>query len=89
MVEDGHLYGNTHTWKHHLSNMYYFSDYYKACATYTSGWCNIPNKKHFNPTEQMIIAYHNKKLCICGVFNYNIIDHDWTGGVLMDFKKNY
>ena len=68
--------------------MYYFSDYYKACATYASGWCNIPNKKRFNPTEQMIVAYHQGTIYYAykGVFNYNI-DHDWTGGVLVDFKK--
>ena len=70
------------------TNMYYFSEYYKACATYASGWCNIPNKKRFNPTEQMIIAYHDKKVVYAykGVFNYNI-DHDWTGGVLVNFQK--
>jgi len=70
------------------TNMYYFSDYYKSCTTYDSGWCNIPNKKRFNPTEQMIITYHRGTTVYAykGVFNYNI-DHDWTGGVLADFKK--
>ena len=87
--------GWTLVWQHSYmetsplsTNMYYFSEYYKACATYASGWCNIPNKKRFNPTEQMIIAYHDKKVVYAykGVFNYNI-DHDWTGGVLVDVVK--
>jgi len=85
----------TLVWKHSYleslplsTNMYYFSDYYKSCTTYDSGWCNIPNNKCFNPTEQTIIAYH-KGTIICaykGVFNYNI-DHDWTSGVLVDLKR--
>ena len=87
--------GWTLVWQHSYmetsplsTNMYYFSDYYKACATYASGWCNIPNKKRFNSTEQMIVAYHEGSIYYAykGVFNYNI-DHDWTGGVLVDFKK--
>ena len=70
------------------TNMYYFSDYYKSCTTHDSGWSNIPNKKRFNPTEQMIVAYHKGTIVYAykGIFNYNI-DHDWTGGVLVDFKK--
>ena len=70
------------------TNMYYFSDYYKNCTTHDSGWCNIPNKKRFNPTEQMIVAYHKGTIVYAykATFNYNI-DHDWTGGVLVDFKK--
>ena len=70
------------------TNMYYFSDYYKSCTTHDSGWCNIPNKKRFNPTEQMIVAYHKGTIVYAykGIFNYNI-DHDWTGGVLVDFTK--
>ena len=70
------------------TNMYYFSDYYKNCTTHDSGWCNIPNKKRFNPTEQIIVAYHKGTIVYAykGIFNYNI-DHDWTGGVLVDFKK--
>jgi len=61
------------------TNMYYFSDYYKACTTYANGWCNIPNKKRFNPIQQMIVAYHNGNIVWAyeGVFNYNV-DHDWT-----------
>jgi len=87
--------GWTLVWQHSYmetsplsTKMYYFSDYYKACATYASGWCNIPDKKRFNPKEQMIVAYHQGTIVYAykGVFNYNI-DHDWTGGVLIDFKK--
>ena len=70
------------------TSMYYYSDYYKSCTTHDSGWCNIPNKKRFNPIEQMIVAYHKGSIVYAykGIFNYNI-DHDWTGGVLVDFKK--
>ena len=93
MTTDGG--GWTLVWKHSYmetlplsTNMYYFSDYYKSCTTHDSGWCNIPNKKRFNPTEQMIVAYHKGTIVYAykGIFNYNI-DHDWTGGVLVDFKK--
>ena len=87
--------GWTLVWKHSYletlplsTNMYYYSDYYKSCTTHDSGWCNIPNKKRFNPTEQMIVAYHKETIVYAykGIFNYNI-DHDWTGGVLVDFQK--
>ena len=87
--------GWTLVWKHSYmetlplsTDMYYFSDYYKSCTTYDSGWCNIPNKKRFNPIEQMIVAYHKGSIVYAykGIFNYNI-DHDWSGGVLVDFKK--
>ena len=93
MTTDGG--GWTLVWKHSYmetlplsTNMYYFSDYYKSCTTHDSGWCNIPNKKRFNPTEQMIVAYHKGTIVYAykGIFNYNI-DHDWTGGVLVNFKK--
>ena len=87
--------GWTLVWKHSYmetsplsTNMYYFSDYYKNCTTHDSGWCNKPNKKRFSPTEQMIVAYHKGTIVYAykGIFNYNI-DHDWTGGVLVDFEK--
>ena len=87
--------GWTLVWKHSYmetsplsTNMYYFSDYYKSCTIHDSGWCNIPDKKRFNPTEQMIVAYHKGTIVYAykGIFNYNI-DHDWTGGVLVDYKK--
>ena len=87
--------GWTFAWKHSYlqtsplsTNMYYYSDYYKSCTTHDSRWCNIPNKKRFNPTEQMIVAHHRGTIVYAyrGIFNYNI-DHDWTGGVLVNFKK--
>ena len=93
MTTDGG--GWTLVWKHSYmeilplsTNMYYYSDYYKSCTTHDSGWCNIPNKKRFNPTEQMIVAYHKGTIVYAykGIFNYNI-DHDWSGGVLVDYKK--
>ena len=36
----------------------------------------------------MIVAYHKGTIVYAykKIFNYNI-DHDWTGGVLVDFKK--
>ena len=65
-------------------NMTFFSDYYKPCIQHATGWCNVPNKARFNLTEQMIVAYHNKKVVYAykGLFNRNI-DHDWTGGILI------
>lgn len=93
MVTDGG--GWTLVWQHSYleslplsTKMYYFSEYYKSCTTYGSGWCNVPNKKRFNPSEQMIVAYHNKEIVYAykGIFNFNI-DHDWTGGILVNFTK--
>ena len=36
----------------------------------------------------MIVAYHNKEIIYAykGIFNFNI-DHDWTGGILVNFTK--
>ena len=70
-------------------NMRYYSGYYKACTGLVDGgWCNIPEKASFSPTEQMIVAYHNTALVYAykGIFNRNI-DNDWSGGILLDFKK--
>ena len=87
--------GWTLVWKHSYletlplsTNMYYFSDYYRRCTTYSSGWCNIPDKKCFSPAEQMIVAYHKGTIVYAykGIFNYNI-DHDWTGGIINNFTK--
>ena len=33
------------------TDMAYFSKHYRPCKTTASGWCNIPNKARFNPTE--------------------------------------
>ena len=70
------------------TNMTFFSNYYKPCTQHATSWCNIPNKARFNPTEQMIVAYHNKKVVYAykGVFNRNI-DYDWTGAILMVHSK--
>ena len=55
------------------------------CSDMEAGWCNIPNKGHLQPTHMMIAAYHNKNVqwAYKGWFNWNI-DHDWTGGVLVE-----
>ena len=71
-------------------NMRYYSGYYKPCTSVTDrGWCNVPKKADkFSPKEQMIVAYHNTHVVYAykGLFNRNI-DYDWTGGILLDFKK--
>ena len=87
--------GWTLVWQHSYmeahpltTNMTFFSNYYKPYTHHATSWCNIPNKARFNPTEQMIVAYLDKKV-ICaykGVFNRNI-DYDWTGGYLMVYAK--
>ena len=82
-------------WKHSYMEvrplttaMYYFSQHYRECSNMEAGWCNIPNKGYFQPTEMMIAAYHNKNVVWAykGWFNWNI-DHDWTGGVLVEPKQ--
>ena len=87
--------GWTLVWQHSYmedlpltTNMRFFSNYYKACSQHATSWCNIPNKARFNPTEQMIVAYHNKRVVYAykGVFNRNI-DYDWTGAILMVHSK--
>jgi len=69
-------------------NMRYYSGYYKDCTSpVDGGWCNIPDKASFSPTEQMIVAYHNTAIVYAykGIFNRNI-DYDWSGGILLNFK---
>ena len=87
--------GWTMVWKHSYlevlpltTDMYYFSDYFKQCSDLESGWCNIPKKRRFKPTEMLIAAYHNKvvRFAYKGWFNWNI-DNDWTGGILIEPKK--
>lgn len=70
------------------TNMTFYSNYYKPCTQPGTSWCNIPYKAKFNPTEQMIVAYSSKSMIYAykGVFNRNI-DSDWSGGILMDYKK--
>ena len=71
-------------------NMRYYSGYYKPCTSISDrGWCNIPKKANkFSPKEQMIVGYHNTHVVYAykGLFNRNI-DYDWSGGILLDFKK--
>jgi len=47
--------------------------------------CNVPDKASFNPTEQMIVAYHKgtKVFAYKGYFNRNI-DYHWTGAFLQE-----
>ena len=84
--------GWTMVWKHSYlevlpltTAMYYFSQHYRDCSDMEAGWCNIPDKGHFQPTHMMIAAYHNKNVMWAykGWFNWNI-DHDWTGGILVE-----
>ena len=93
-LDDG---GWTLVWKNSFmdnlplsDNMRYYSGYYKPCTSITDGgWCNIPKKADkFNPKEQMIVAYHNTRVVYAykGLFNRNI-DYDWSGGILLDFRK--
>ena len=70
--------------------MFYFSDYYQPCVKNASHdeWCNVPNKARFNPTEQMIVAYHKGTIVYAykGIFNYNM-DHHWSGAILFNASK--
>ena len=63
--------------------MYWYSDFHKPCLNLnggSDGWCNIPRKIRFNPTEMLIAAYHKKQLVYAfkGEYNWNI-DHYWHG----------
>ena len=87
--------GWTIVWKHSYmevtlrnSSMFWYSDFYKPCLDLnggSDGWCNIPRKNRFNPTEMLIAAYHNGVMVYAykGGFNRNI-DYHWTGSTLMD-----
>ena len=87
--------GWTLVWKHSYmedlpfnSSMRYFSEDNTPCVTRASGSCNVPNKARFNPTEQMIVAYHKGTVVYAykGLFNRNI-DYNWSGAILLDFEK--
>ena len=87
--------GWTLVWQHSYmenlplsTNMTFFSKYYKPCNQHATGWCNIPNKARFSATEQMIVAYLNKRIIYAykGVFNRNI-DYDWSGGFLIAYTR--
>ena len=81
-------------WKHSYmevlpltQQMYYFSDTFRSCQDLTAGWCNVDQKGRFNAEEMMIAAYHNNHLVYAyrGRYNRNI-DHEWSGGILLDPK---
>jgi len=60
-------------------SMRYFSQHYTTCVTRASGWCNIPNKVGFNPTEKIIVAYHKETVVYAykGLLNRNI-NYKWS-----------
>ena len=95
MTTDGG--GWTLVWQHTYmkysplnTSMFYYSDYYQPCVKDASHqeWCNVPNKASFNPTEQMVAAYHKGTMVFAykGYFNRNI-DYHWTGAILLDAKR--
>jgi hypothetical protein len=96
MTTDGG--GWTLVWKHSYveitsvtQDMEFKSSFYKACVDLNAGpdgWCNIPNKVQFQPTEMMTVAYHKGTMVYAykGYFNRNI-DYHWTGGILLEPKK--
>ena len=82
-------------WKHSYmqvgsltEDMKYFSNYYKPCADLETGWCNVPDKTRFKPTEMMIVAYHNKAVVYAykGIYNGGL-DVNWGGGILISPVK--
>ena len=88
-IDDG---GWTLVWQHFYfedlpltTDMTYFSKYYQPCNITASGWCNIPNKARFNPTEQMIVAYHKGTVVYAYASLFNrLIDSMWRGAILCD-----
>ena len=90
--------GWTLVWKHspmqvhateHLSDkMKHYGTVLKECPTLSAGWCNIPGKARFMPSEMMFVAYHEENVVYAykATFNRNL-DTDWTGGVFVDFIK--
>ena len=85
-------------WKHSYfevtprnSSMFWYSDFHKPCLDLnggSDGWCNIPRKIRFNPTEMLIAAYHKKQLVYAfkGDYNWNI-DHYWYGVTLQSSTR--
>ena len=67
MEEDGHLYGNTHTWKHHLSPLTCTTSQITtrpACVTYMAGLpslililINIEINQPNTPPESIIVEH--------------------------------
>ena len=60
----------------------------RECSTLSAGWCNIPGKARFMPSEMMFAAYHEEHVVYAykATFNKNL-DSDWTGGVFVDYVK--
>ena len=56
--------------------MFYYSNNYRPCVKDASheDWYNVPNKALFNPTEQMIVAYHKGTVVYANkaYFSHNI-----------------
>ena len=88
--------GWTLVWQHaymkfkpHYSKMFYYSNSSRPCVKDASheDWCNVPNKAHLNPTEQMTVAYYRGTIIFAykGYFNRNI-DYHWTGAILLNAK---
>ena len=90
--------GWTLVWKHSpmqvhaiepLSDkMKHYGTILKECSTLSAGWCNIPGKARFMPSEMMFAAYHEEHVVYAykATFNKNL-DCDWTGGVFVDYVK--
>ena len=89
--------GWTLVWQHSyfedlplITDMAYFSTYHRPCSIKASGWCNTPNKARFNPTEQMIVAYHRGTVVYAYASLFNrLIDTMWRGAILckVDLRK--
>ena len=90
--------GWTLVWKHSpmqvhatepLSDkMKHYGTVLKECPTLSAGWCNIPGKARFMPSEMMFVAYHEENVVYAykATFNRNL-DTDWTGGRFVDYSK--
>ena len=88
-LDDG---GWTLVWQHSYfedlplsTDMAYFNKYYRPCNITASVWCNIPNKARFNPTEQMIVVYHDGTVVYAYASLFNrLIDSMWRGAILCE-----
>ena len=69
----------------------YFSKYHKNCTTYDSGWCNVANKRQFNPTEQMIVDYRSGTIVYTykGIFNYCEVVNEIILKINANYLNNY
>ena len=72
-------------------NMRFFSTYDKPCTNLeagSDGWCNVPSKLSLNPTQQMIVAYHNgvSVYAYKGDINPDL-DTSWHGAILNNYVR--